>query len=339
MNLRVLHVTNALPYEGNPLYGIFIKEQIDSLRVLGVECDIDFVNGMGRGKMAYLMGFLRFASWRVFQARRPHYDVVHCHHLLVGFIYLLCSSPRNVVVSFLSDGSKEFIGGNKWVANVIYRFVLKNASGRIFKKGIPQSLSGNGINFYLPNGVDIGKFREIDRVEARRRLGLDPSAVYLLFVSNHELRRPEKRYDRFREVLRLVREELPNERVDELLMVDVDRSEVAYYFNAANVHVLTSDFEGSPNSVKEALACNVPVVSVPVGNVAIVIAGLVTSAVSASFDVGELRDLVVRAVRADAGRENSRKNIVEQGLDAGSVAAKLKEIYVAVDRAGHKRNR
>lgn len=336
MNLRVLHVTNAFPYEGNPLYGIFIKEQIDNLRLLGVECDIDFINGMSRGKKAYLIGLLRFASWRVFQSRRACYDVVHCHHLLVGFVYLLCNSPRNVVVSFLSDGSKEFIGGNEGIANAIYRFVLKRASGRIFKKGIPNSLRGDGMNFYLPNGVDIDKFREINRVEARKRLGLDLDAVYLLFVSNHELHRPEKRYDRFREVLQTVRDKLPNKSVKELLMVDVHRSEVEYYFNSANVHVLTSDFEGSPNSVKESLACNVPVVSVPVGNVAILISGLVTSAVSASFDVGELSDLVVRAVSADSGRENSRRNIVEQGLDARSVAEKLKEVYLVVDRSAHK---
>jgi len=42
---RVLVVTNLWPYEGDPSYGCFVQAQMESLRPLGVEYDVLFMNG------------------------------------------------------------------------------------------------------------------------------------------------------------------------------------------------------------------------------------------------------------------------------------------------------
>ena len=89
--------------------------------------------------------------------------------------------------------------------------------------------------------------------------------------------------------------------------------------------MLSSDFEGSPNSVKECLACNVPVVSTPVGNVAELLNGIEGSYVSKSFNPEELAELSCSALKRD--HFSSRDSIIEKGLDIKAVAIKLFNIY------------
>ena len=108
----------------------------------------------------------------------------------------------------------------------------------------------------LPCGPDLSRFGPLPRAEARRELGLDPDGRYLLFPANPA--RPEKRADRARELAAACGAEL-------LSGGAIEPDRMRLWINAANAVLVTSDYEGFGMVCVEALACEVPVLSTPVG--------------------------------------------------------------------------
>jgi glycosyltransferase involved in cell wall biosynthesis len=122
----------------------------------------------------------------------------------------------------------------------------------------------------IPCGVDLGVFKPYDRDKARARLGWPKDRHVVLFPFDPA--RPEKRYD----LARASVERLVQDGVDTELMtvVNVPNGEMPWYYSAADALLLCSDYEGSPTSIKEALACNRPVVSTEVGDVGELLSGI-----------------------------------------------------------------
>jgi glycosyltransferase involved in cell wall biosynthesis len=203
------------------------------------------------------------------------------------------------------------------------------ADWTIFKSPIPTRLAGRPKILHLPNGVNSDHFQILSRSQARDRLGLSQDKFYVLFVSSKDKLRPQKRYDRFLDVLHRLQAAHPNLAIEELVLVNQDRSRVVSYFNAANLHLLTSDYEGSPNSVKEALSCGIPVVTTSVGNVREMLAGVPGCHVSDSFAVDELAELAGRVLSISVNRERVRSEFLSKGLSQERVATKLTQLYAS----------
>ena len=130
----------------------------------------------------------------------------------------------------------------------------------------------------LPCGPDLGRFRPLPRAEARRELGLDPDGRYLLFPANPA--RPEKRADRAAELAAASGAEL-------LTGGSIEPERMPLWVNAANAVLVTSDYEGFGLACVEALACDVPVLSTPVGIAPFALAGI-AGTLCAPFDAGRL---------------------------------------------------
>jgi glycosyltransferase involved in cell wall biosynthesis len=133
------------------------------------------------------------------------------------------------------------------------------------KKFIPASIKAH----VIPSGIDFQLFRPLPKEEARRKLSLDPDEKLVLFVG-----RPTQARKRFEISKRAV--EILNRTTPARLIVawSVPHTDIPLYMNASDALVFTSMQEGSPNVVKEALACNLPVVSVEVGDVALRLRGV-----------------------------------------------------------------
>lgn len=319
--MKVLHVTNAYPYKENPIAGIFVKEQVESLDNYLEKNDVYIINAQKNGRLDYLK-----AIWTL-KNQLNQYDVVHAHHIYVGFLLLLLSNKKsnNVLVSLMSDPERKT---GSFITNLIYKktyqYCEKYARAIIFKKGIPPYIKRQDI-FYLPNGVNMDLFSPISKKEAKKQLELDESKKYVLFVSAMSLHRKEKRYDRFQAVMRILKEKFGMSDLLELTMVNVERNNSPLYYNAADLCLLVSDVEGSPNSVKESMACNTPVVSTDVGNVKAMIGSLENCEVVSSFDEEVIAEAVYNSLNNP--EKNLRAQLEKLELSQVSVAKKLSEIY------------
>ncbi len=322
--MKVLQLTTNYPCDENPIYGIFMKEQADSLVPLGVENKIFFSNGLKsrlKVKNSGMFIHLWSAVKLFFHLRRHHYDVIHCHNVHSGLILqVACGfSKAPTVISLQIDPETPGSNDNKYFKNLYNKF-----DKVIVKKPLKNSRDKV---VYLPNGVNTEIFRPMDRAECKRQLGLDESKRYILFVdSNTTKGRSQKRRDRFDRVLEILKEQYGYNNLEPLVMTHTPRQDVPTWMNACDLYLLTSDEEGSPNAVKECMACNVPVVATPVGNIPDLFDGVEGCYMAGGFEPEELARLTDKVLKADRPA-TLRDAIKAKDLDIASVARRLHRLY------------
>jgi teichuronic acid biosynthesis glycosyltransferase TuaC len=263
MTMRVLMVTSDWLWNswGGP--AVFIARQADFLRREGVDVDLFPFRG-ARDPRNYL------AAWR--EVRRKiqggSYDLVHAQFGQSGITALPKTVP--LVVTFRGDDLEGIIGENGryipsgWLLRCVSRMVARRADAVIVVSGhMRRYLPGPVAAHVMPSGIDFDLFRPEPRDIVRRRLGLPLEERLVLFVGNPKLAR--KRHALAQAAVALTSQTLPTRL---LVGWEMPHRQIAELMNAADALILTSMQEGSPNSVKEALACDLPVVAVPVGDVA-----------------------------------------------------------------------
>jgi teichuronic acid biosynthesis glycosyltransferase TuaC len=250
----VLFVTNMYPDDEHPGSGAFVRQQAEHLRQAGHLIDVLHIQSSS-SRLKYLT-----SPADVFARTRTRaYDVVHAHYGLSGFPALF--RYRTPLVITL-HGSDALIGR---IQPLISKMVCSFADAVIVvSKGICARIAGE----IIPCGIDLQVFRPHDRQAARARLGLPPQGKLVLFP--FDPLRKLKRYELAQAAVATVGD--PNL---QLLSVCGKRNEdMPWYYSAADAMILCSKSEGSPTSVKEALACNLPVVSTDVGDVREIMDGI-----------------------------------------------------------------
>jgi glycosyltransferase involved in cell wall biosynthesis len=180
----------------------------------------------------------------------------------------------------------------------------------------------------LPNGVDLSWFRPLDKCEARFRLGWPREAPVILFNSSTSGNQSVKNISLARASVDLLSRSFPHATLQ--LMSGAGQDEVLWMLNAADCLLVTSLHEGSPNIVKEAMACNLPVVSVPCGDVAERLKDTYPGK-TCPYDHSALAQAMAEVLIA-GGRSNGRAQLILQGLSAAAVAARLTKIYFSVQQ-------
>jgi teichuronic acid biosynthesis glycosyltransferase TuaC len=174
----------------------------------------------------------------------------------------------------------------------------------------------------VPSGIDLDQFRPLDRARCREELGWSLDSKQVLFTASP--RRPEKRFTLAEAAVERLRR--GGHEVDLRVLDGVAHADVATWMNASDAVLLTSTHEGSPNAIKEALACNVPVVSVDVGDVSERLAAVPGCylAMPTPADLAQKLELVLVSGERVRGRESLSE------LSLPRMAARLVEIYRAV---------
>ena len=285
-----------------------------------------FVNAREKGRLEYL----RQLPALIRAARDV--DIVHCFH---GLSYLLAKMAlirRPTVASFQNAMDHEFAEVPRPLRDVAIfaaRWFLSHAGdGAIFKDRVPDWLSANPLARNIANGVDFDVFAPGDKLQARRHLGLDAAATYLLFVSSKNINRRQKRYDQFKATLERLRARHPDRDIREIALVNEPPARVRRFYQAADAHLLTSDFEGSPNSVKEAMASGLPIVATDVGNIRAMTNGMAAAHVVPEFTADAFCDALERALAATPeDRAALRDGLARNGLEAEAAAQRVMTLY------------
>ncbi len=267
--MRVLCVTNMYPRPEARSEGTFVEQQVESLRSSGIEVHVLHLNRRDQGTGVY------FSARPALRGAMAGFDADLVHVVYGGIMaYQVTRAVRTkpVVVSFCGS---DLLGQP---CSGLTRRILSQVGARascaaaaaakaiiVKSRGLYEALPARtrGKAHIIPNGVDLDRFRPMDCASARRRLAWSPDEFHVLFAVNNA--DETKRVELAREaVARLAGLDLPA-RLHE--MRGVPHREVALWLNASHALLLTSAHEGSPNIVKEALACDRPVVSVDVGDV------------------------------------------------------------------------
>jgi teichuronic acid biosynthesis glycosyltransferase TuaC len=257
---KVLAVTSQWPTPEHPEFVPFLVREIDALRSCGLDIDVfAFKGGVN------LFNYVK-AWWRLQVClRSKKYDLVHVHFGQSGLLTLF-SKKYPVIVTFRgSDLNGIYVNGKLTLYGMFLRRVSQLVSLHateiiLVSHNLSQFISRKNYTI-IPSGIDLELFRPMSQEEARKLLGLSNNHTYILFVGNKT--NLIKRYDLAVQAVKLV-----DKRYNaELLVVENENpSKIPIYMNAANTLLITSSREGSPNILKEALACNLPVVSVDVGD-------------------------------------------------------------------------
>lgn len=316
--LRILTLTNMWPTPRIPMGGIFVREQVDSLRKRGLEIDVLFVNGVEEGKGAYLAGFGKVRR----KVAEGSYDLIHAHYVFSGILALTQSNPftRSGLPIVLTQHGIETQRG--WTAPLC-RWTSRRVDRTIATSPIVQSALGLPSVDVVPCGVDTELFRPMEQTEARAALGLPEGPRFALFAG---MRRPEKRLDLIEVAVTEAQRLSAQSGGPDIQLVIADNEpheRIPLYMNACDALILASEGEGSPMVVKEAMACNLPVISVDVGDVKQVIGGTAGCFVVAR-ELGALAEAICAALSAGR-RTEGRAAIMPLSLDG--IAARIEAIY------------
>jgi len=331
--MKVLAVTNIYPTDSYPESGTFVEQQIRGLRQVGVDVQVLFVDRRVRGAVAYAsIPWLVSAALAGFDA-----DLVHVMYggVLADLVTLRVSDRPTVVTFHGSDllGGRSFRWLKRWMAAFGVRSsrrAAKRADGIVvvapaLTRTLPSDVDRDNVRV-IPCGIDLDRFKPLDHVQCRNELNWPADRFHVLFNSAGD--DPVKRPWLARLTIdHLNRSGIPTE-LHELRGV---RNEmVPVWLNASDALLLTSLHEGSPTIVKEALACNLPVVSVDVGDVRERIRGIEGCHV-ASPDPEDLADKL-RCVQMRRQRVIGHSEMRELSLER--VASRLRAFYVEVMQAG-----
>lgn len=302
--MKILVVTNMFPTLERPSHGSFVGSQVQSIQEAGHEVDVIHIRGE-ISKFEYLKAF---ASVRR-AVRSGSYDVIHAHYGLSAFP---CLPVRRVplVISYCgsdifghthADGRpKAGSAALAWCQRQAGRFADKViVKSREMATRLPAGVQAR--TEVIPNGVSFDRFRPGDKAGARDALGLSPDVFYVLFPYAPD--RPRKNFALLETAIETLRGE--GCRIEALVMHERPPEELAAAMRAADGMALTSFWEGSPNAIKEAMASNLPLVAVDVGDVRWLVGKaegcFVTSLEQEGFTRG-LRDLHAFGGRPSTGR-------------------------------------
>lgn len=295
----------------------FFKQQVASLNRAGIEettltvpGDRNYDDGETAARSA--LDYVRFCP-QVLRHSFGEYDIIHANYGLTAPPAVL--QPNLPIV--LSLWGSDLMGKYGWLSKACAAYADAVV---VMTEEMAAELDCEA--HVIPHGVDLEKFAPSPTAEARAELGWAADAYHVLFP--YPPARGVKDYPRAERLA-----EAAADRLDRPLqfhtVTGVPHGQMAVYMNAADTLLVTSKREGSPNAVKEAMACNLPVVTTDVGDVATRLADVTPSYVCQTDE--ELIEGLLEVAR-EGDRSDGRAAAHEVSIDRTS--NRLHQVYHSV---------
>ncbi len=317
--MKVLVATAMYPSPERPYFGAFIRTQVEALKRAGVEIELLVLEGRPR-KLIYPKGVIqlhkRLASGSI--------DLVHAHYSYVGMVARM-QWKVPVVVSYCGD---DLLGTINAQGQKTRFSKLAVAAGQILgqhvdavivkSKEMASKLKRDDV-YIIPHEVDFEVFRPVEKDRARAALGLDPCKKYLLFAANPQI--SVKRFPLAQAAAEYLSQRDPS--IELLVVYKETQDRLALYMNACDALVFPSYQEGSPNIVKQAMACNLPIVATDVGDVREIIGNTKGCSVCnpSVTEFAARLEQILRLRERTQGRQDIRH------LDSATLTGKVVQVY------------
>ncbi|RMH71952.1 MAG: glycosyltransferase [Gemmatimonadetes bacterium] len=261
--LRVLYITSEWPTEEHPHWAPFVVQQIRFIQQAGVDTEVYHFRGRKNP-----LNYIKF--W--FELRKCYnlktFDIIHVHWGQSALLALGSGVP--LVITYQGSDLQGYIGEDgkftlsgrvlQWISANVSRFA---SALIVVSENLAQYLPDPNRAKVIPSGIDFDLFKPTLKKEARSLLNLPLDKKLVLFAANP--RNPIKRHYLAVEAVSSLNQRVGN--VELITVSNVPHTQIPLYMSACDVFILTSKHEGSPAVIKEALACNLPVVAVDVGDI------------------------------------------------------------------------
>lgn len=282
----------------------YIQQQVESVRNYGIIPEYFLIEKKGfHGYLQYVPGFIR-------KIKKFNPDLIHAHYGLSG---LLANLQRKVPVITTFHGSDI----NNPKVRQLSKIAMVLSAHPVFVSSNLANLASAKNNYtILSCGIDLNTFFPMDKTEARKRSGFDVRDKIVLFAGSFSNK--VKNYPLAKQAVKHL-----DQSIILLELKGYTQSEVNLLLNACDAALLTSFSEGSPNFIKEAMACNCPIVATDVGDIKEITGGIPGTCIC-NFSAREISEKLAGVLSSDA-RTNGREKILH--LDMDLTARKLIEIY------------
>lgn len=312
---KVLYVTNMYPAPSHPVDGIFIQEQINDVsNLVTMEPDVFLIDAVYKGKWEYLKSLIQIPR----KIKSGNYNLVHIHYGLSG-LFLLIFRPKTNVFLTLHGSDIQKREKNSWQVWLTKKILSK--VDRIFVQNQVMKelvLPYNQQVEILTCGINSDFFKpvNVNQNNTNSKLVIFPSSP----------KREVKNFPLFSAVIKHAKKK-SDYKIEYQCIENLNREEVRLLLSKADCLLMTSKTEGSPQVIKEALSCNLPVVSVPVGDVAEIVDGLPNCSVANSHNADELANLLISALKCKP--DNIRRKFLQKSkYNHKAIAKKLAAYYL-----------
>lgn len=319
--MKVLFIASGNHGAVSPVVG----NQAEALMSEGVEIEWYLLKGKG------IKGYLKNVKPLRKYLNEHKYDAIHAHYSLSAFVASLAGA-KPLVVSLMGSDVKA-AGWYKFIIRLFATFggwksIIVKSNDMYRSLGIKRAI-------IIPNGVNMERFKPMDKAECQKTLGwqmandksqiTNDKFVHILFPANAS--RPEKDYALAQAAVQITNDKLQTTNTHVVLHAfeNTPNEETPYWYNAADVVLMTSKWEGSPNAIKEAMACSRPIVATNVGDIVERTSGVDGCFVAQSRNPHELASLIEKALAFNVTK--GRERIIADGLDSHIINQKLIELY------------
>jgi glycosyltransferase involved in cell wall biosynthesis len=308
--MKVLFVAgaNTEGFEMPPL----ILTQGESLAKSGVE--VSYFPIIGKGMFGYLKNIKKIKTY----LKSNSIDLIHAHYSFAGLLVSLSNTKIPIVVSLLGSD----VNSNRIINKLVLKSLRFFSWDAIIVKSQEMSDKISLINCIIPNGVNTELFQPLDKIDCQINLKWNLEKKHILFAADPN--RIEKNFDLTQKAV----DKLGNNNIDLHCLKNVKRENVPIWLNAADLIVLSSLWEGSPNVIKESMACNKPIVATDVGDISWLFGEESGHFISKPFPKEFSENIKLGLLYSEYNKTtNGRDRIFKLELDADTVANNIIEIY------------